>query len=196
VIIMSHTHEELSSEVAARLGDQVGNPQEFVSLVLDSFAQFTSPSIEGEVSTNVEYIKGPDPTAGGITFKPGNIRLNWRKLFEKAPELVLTGAGVTQVWLVPFAALYLWNLVWSLAKIEITPAQAMTMHALWNAGERAKPFAESEALKIVNAFCQTCGSAPLSASDFAKVVNDLVALDCIELTEGTIWLREWVKKTN
>jgi hypothetical protein len=121
---MSHTPEELSSRLASLLGDRVSNPDAFATAVLEHFAQFTPSRVEGKISTNFEYIKAYDPLKGGLTIKPGNIRLNWRKLFEKVPELVLTGAGVTQLWLAPFAALYLWNLVWSLSKIEITPAQA------------------------------------------------------------------------
>jgi len=135
-----------------------------------------------------------------VTIKPGNIRLNWRQLFEKAPELVLTGAGVTQPWLIPFAALYLWNLVWSLSKIEITPAQAMTMHALWNVQPATRRFSEVEALAHVNAhvnaYRDTVPAAALSAREFAAVVDDLVKLQCIELADGEVWLREWVKKPN
>ena len=193
---MSHTPEELSSRLASLLGDRVSNPDAFATAVLEHFAQFTPSRVEGEIRTNFEYIKAYDPLKGGLTIKPGNIRLNWRKLFAKVPELVLTGAGVTQLWLASFAALYLWNLVWSLSKIEITPAQAMTMHALWNAGRKSRLFAEAEALEIVNAYRQTCGTPALSAAEFSAVVDDLVALECIELTDGTLWLCEWVKKSN
>ena len=193
---MSYTPEELSSKLAGILGAQVSNPDAFAAAVVESFAHFTPQRIEGEISTNMEYIKAFDPLKGGLTIKPGNIRLNWRKLFEKVPELVLTGAGVTQLWLAPFAALYLWNLVWSLSKIEITPAQAMTMHALWNAGRKSRRFTEAEALELVNDFRRKCEAPALSAAEFSMVVNDLVGLECVELNDGTLWLCEWVKKSN
>ncbi len=166
------------------------------SAVLQSFARIKDPSIQGNLSTNVEVLRPDDSGTGAVSIKPGNIRLNWRKLFEKIPELVLTGAGVTQVWLIPFAALYLWNLVWSLSKIEITPAQAMTMYALWSDGRPSRRFPETEALEIVNAFRTKDGHNTLTSSEFALVVNDLVALDCIELEDGEIWLREWVQKSD
>lgn len=193
---MSQTEEDLCSQLAAALAGRVDDPAALSEAVLQAFAVFTPPRIEGAPTGRADYIKALDPTAGGISIKPGNIRLNWRKLFAKAPELVLTGAGVTQPWLIPFAALYAWNLVWSLSKIEITPAQAMTMHALWNAREGPRRFSEPDARSIVNAFRHACGEPSQSEAEFAKVVDDLVALSCIELEDGIIWLREWVKKMN
>ena len=193
---MSHTEASLSSELSALLVGKVDDPESFSVATVQAFVEFTAPRIDGEMETNFNLIIASDPTAGGLTIKPGNILLNWRKLFERSPELVLAGAGVNQPWLVPFAALYVWNLVWSLAKIEITPAQAITLYALWNAGGRSRRFTESEASAVVNAYRHTCKETPQVKADFARVVNDLVSLRCIELTDGTIWLREWVKKAN
>jgi hypothetical protein len=193
---VSHTEKSLSSKLSAHLGAKVNDPTALSAGVVQAFAQFAPPRVGGEVGTTFEYITALNPAAGGQTRKLGNIRLNWRKLFDKAPELVLTGAGVSQPWLVPFAALYAWNLVWSLARIEITPAQAMAMHALWNAGQQSRRFSEAEALSVVNSFRITCREAPQSEAEFAKVINDLVALQCVELSDGVICLREGVEKAN
>ena len=195
---MSYTEEELASQLAQYLGGRVNEPDVFAGAVLKSFARIQDSEIQGELNENREIIRTPDPRTGGISFKPGNIRLNWRKLVEKVPELVLTGAGVAtaQAWLIFFAALHLWNVIWSLSKIEITPAQAMTLYALWKDGRPSRRFPEAEALEIVNAYRVKTEHAAFTVSQFAYVVNKLVALDCIELEDGEIWLREWVKKSN
>ncbi len=194
---MSYTEEDLKSQLAQHLVGQVSEPDSFAIAVLQSFARIKDSEIQGELNTNAEVLRPDGPGGGTISFKPGNIRLNWRKLLEKIPELVLTGAGVAaQPWLIFFAGLYLWNVVWSLAKIEIRPEQAMTMFALWKDGRPSRRFPEAEALDIVNAFRVKNEHTAFTTSQFAYVVNELVALDCIELTNGEIWLREWVQKSN
>jgi hypothetical protein len=193
---MTITKASLSSELAARLHGSVDDPVYLSERVLEAFADFTPKKVDASALGRIGYINALDPRSGGVTVKPGNIRLNWRKLFEKTPELVLTGAGVTQPWLIPFAALYAWNLVWSLSKIEITQAQAVTMHALWNATHRSQTFSEADALEIVNRYRESIRLQPQSASEFARVIDDLTSLECIELEDGEIWLREWIKQSN
>jgi hypothetical protein len=193
---MAYTEDELTYEVERALTGKVADPRGLATSIIASFAQITPSSIKADVSTNIDYLDISKPFESGVTIKPGNIRLNWRKLFEKAPELVLTGAGVTQLWLIPFAALYLWNLVWSLAKIELSPDHGSTIYALWNVTPARRRFAEAEALEVVNRFRVESSFRSLSSDEFATLVNDLVRLDCIELSDGEIWLREWVRKRN
>lgn len=193
---MTHSAESLSSQLASFLNQRAPYPADFAASIVDSFATITRPKINVSRTGTISYITALKPSAGGTTVKPGNIRLNWKKLFEKAPELVLTGAGVTQTWLIPFAVLYLWNLVWSLSKIEITPIQAMTMYALWNVEPPTRRFEEGDALAYVNAYRSRCGASALSERDFAAVIDELTRLGCVELSDGEVWLREWIKKTN
>jgi hypothetical protein len=190
---MHLTHEELSSKLVCALGDRVSNPVEFASKALASFVELTPARVDYDVGVTARYITSFDLNQGGVSTKPGNIRLNWRKLFNKVPELVLTSAGVTQPWLAPFAGWYMLNLLLPLAKVEITPAQAMTMYALWNAGRDVQRFEESEALDIANVCFQKNGAPQLSIVEFAAVVNDLVQLQCIELEDGMVRLRESVR---
>jgi hypothetical protein len=193
---MALTEEELANEVERALIGKVADPRGLAKAIIASFAQVTPGTVKAEAPTRIDYIDISKPFGSGTSIKPGNIRLNWKKLFEKTPELVLTGAGVTQMWLVPFAALYLWNLVWSLAKVELSPDHGSTMYALWNAVPGRRRFAETEALEIVNRFRVNNSVQSLSSSEFAALVDDLVRLDCIELAAGQIWLREWIRKQN
>src|SRR5438093_1186359 len=56
---------------------------------------------------------------GGESRKSGNIMLNWRKLFELAPEATLAGgAAVETPWLIPFAALYVWMRLWKASEVK------------------------------------------------------------------------------
>ena len=193
---MVYTEDELINEVERALTGKVADPRGLATSIIASFVQITPSKVKADVPTRIEYLDISKPFSSGVTIKPGNIRLNWRKLFEKAPELVLTGAGVTQLWLIPFAALYLWNLVWSLAKIELSPDHGSTMYALWNVAPARRRFAEADALEAVNRFRAESSVRSVSSDEFAVVVNDLVRLDCIELSDGEIWLREWIRKRN
>ena len=193
---MTRTATELQGELTRALLGYVEDPGVVAAKILDAFAVITDEEFDVTVSENLKLITLDPRGFSGVSVKPGNIRLNWRSLFEKVPELVLTGAGVTQIWLIPFAALYLWNLVWSLSKVVILPEHGTVMYALWNSDHDTRRFEEDIAQSIVNDFRSKHGLQPLDRETFGRLVFDLERLGCIEITNGKVWLREWTQRAN
>lgn len=193
---MTRTTTELQDEMARALTGHVDDPDKLAAGILASFARITETEIKIEESRNFELITIDRVGFSGVSVKRGNIRLNWRTLFEKIPELLLTGAGVTQAWLIPFAALYLWNLVRALARITLSPNHGLVMYALWNHNADVRRFEETDAHSIVNNFCSTHRMPSLGEVDFGNLLSDLAHLGCIEITDGKIWLREWTQRAN
>lgn len=193
---MTHTTEELQREMAHVLEGRVEDPQGVAAGIFDAFARVREPELKADVSHNTELITLGSTDFSGVSIKPGNIRLNWKTLFEKTPELVLTGAGVTQVWLIPFAALYVWNLVRSLSSIHITQDHGTVMYALWHDVRHTRHFDEAQAHAITNDFRAQHGLTALDATGFSALVTDLARLGCVELTNGRLWLREWTQRAH
>ena len=99
--------------------------------VIDSFVQITPPEA---APTIVEFISLPSGgRGGGRSVKPGNLLLNMRKLFTAIASGVITTASVIGApWTAPFAALVLWDRVWSGLNIDITEREAVLLWTMWN----------------------------------------------------------------
>jgi hypothetical protein len=173
--------------------------QELAVQVVENFASITPPNVEvGEIGKpKIDFFTinkdSNSFSVSGSTIKPGNIFLNWRKLLNKLPEMVLTGSGTTSVWLAPFAALQIWNILWSNARIEVTPNHAIAMLVMWNNRDGRNKITEENAFAGFSKFLQKEGLPSLDKREYAKIIDDLVRIETIEITEGVVWLREWVK---
>jgi hypothetical protein len=105
--------------------------REVAARVVDAFCRITLPQ---DPPVPLEYITADHGgSRGGQTRKPGNIFLNWRKLLSEFGDVVLTVAGATSVpKLIPFAALSIWNKLWSNSAISLAPEQATALLAMWH----------------------------------------------------------------
>lgn len=193
---MTRTTEELQAEMARALRGHVADPDALAAGILEAFARIRDPEVRADISIHTDLLTLGPAGFAGVSVKPGNIRLNWRRLFEKTPELVLAGAGVTQVWLIPFAALCLWNLVRSLATVRLSPDHGTVMYALWHHDVSTRRFEEEAARGIVNAFRAAHELPPLGVIPFGELVSDLARLGCVEITDGRLWLREWTQRAH
>jgi hypothetical protein len=131
---------------------------------------------------------------GGETRKPGNIRFNWRKLYQELGDMILNAAGAIAVpVLIPFAALSLWNKFWTHATIPLSREQATAIFAMWHRKDANHKIAKPRALEEINALLVVFKLPPLDEAELEVILRDLAALECVEVAaDGEIWLREWV----
>ncbi|XQE68762.1 hypothetical protein ACOAPY_09445 [Pseudomonas sp. P3C3] len=165
--------------------------------VVNAFARITPPE-EPEFTVGLITINSLYDSPRARSRKPGNLVLNWRKLLEVVPDVTLAGLGAASLPVAPQIAialvgLYIWNKVWRGAVEEFSEIEAVTILALWNHRNGERKIAESEGFKRVNELRANCTLPPLTAGQYASAINRLVQLECIELENGVIWLREWIQ---
>ena len=182
------TLPQMATPLAARTADDLA------AAIVDSFASITPPP-------NIFYtitIKsaGGRVQGGGFTTKPGNIVLNWRKLFEEASASLFPVVAATQIpWLVPFAALVVWSKLRSAMTIEITKGDALVLYAMWTHREKDNKVEGERVLEFVNADLAKCGQSPMRDKDLDSVLERLEKLHCIEMFAGKWLIREYIRVT-
>jgi hypothetical protein len=130
----------------------------------------------------------------GRSRKPGNILLNWRKLIDVVPDATLAGVGATAnpQWTIPLVGLYIWNKFWRGAEEELSDVEATVILALWKGRNSENKIGEDEGFVKTNEFRSTSSLPTLSRDDYTAAINRLLIMKCIEISDGIIWLREWV----
>ena len=132
---------------------------------------------------------------GGESRKPGNLALNWHRLKREFPDIVMNTAGAIAVpWLIPFAALSIWNKVSSQATIELRKEHSTCLCAMWFRCDQNHHIDRETALRESGELFRIYGWPPLTGLQFDSYLQDLVAIECIEITNQQIWLREWIRK--
>ncbi len=167
------------------------NPREAQKLV-GTFLTITPPLLPPTVMkfmTISELGRG-----GGDTRRPGNITLNWRKLFELVPDVTLAGAGAAgSPWLIPFVALYVWMKLWNTASVRIEEGDAFVVYSLWINRNEENKISEEDAFLKTETLAKTHGLPAIKKEEFTRIINKLLSLECVEIEGGVIWLREWVR---
>jgi hypothetical protein len=188
---MERKRSELIGEVAKLLDPRDAKVAE---RVVDHFCRMSPPMDPPMLMHMITLDRGG--RGGGQSRKPGNLALNWKRLRGESADLVLTAAGVIAVpWLIPFAALSIWNKFWTHATIELTKEQGASLCAMWHRCDNEHHIARSAALAETNQLFQVFEWPPLSEEAFTNILRDLEHLQCIEVTDQKIWLREWVQTT-
>jgi len=159
--------------------------------IFDNFITISSP-LNPPIA--IEFMVMSRLGSGGTSSrKPGNIRLNWRQLFELVPDVTLAGAGAAGArWLIPFAALYIWMKLWNVATIEIEEKDAFVLYSLWLHRNEKKRIPEDEAFLKTELLAKKHGLPLLTKQQFDEAINKLLSLECLEVDNGDIWLREWI----
>ena len=131
----------------------------------------------------------------GTSRKPGNIFLNWSRLFKIVPDVTIAAAGVAEAphWLCFAIALYVWNKLWCGAKENLSDVEATAILALWKSRNEAQKIAEADGYERTNEIRREGGLAELSNADYSAALTRLARMGCIEIQDGMIWLREWVR---
>jgi hypothetical protein len=135
---------------------------------------------------------------GGQSRKPGNLRLNWKSLCKEFSDIILTAGGVVATpWLIPFAALSIWNKFWSHSAIPLTKEQASALVAMWVRCDDDHQISTEAALNAANELFMVYHWSTMNGVEFASLLDDLEQVKCIEhdTVKDSIWLREWVRNS-
>jgi hypothetical protein len=160
--------------------------------IVDHFCRM-SPPMDPPLSMSLITIDHGG-RGGGQSRKPGNLSLNWKRLRGEFGDIVINTAGAVAVhWLIPFAALSIWNKLWTHATIELTKEQAASICAMWHRCDDKHQITRQAAFAETNILSGVFHWPPLSDEAFTNILIDLKLLECIEVTGETIWLREWVQ---
>jgi hypothetical protein len=155
-----------------------------------------TPSSEGRYRHEPYVIVAEESgknTYSGYSRKLGNIFLNWKNLFKLAPDIVLTGTGINSPWLIPFVALHIWNITLAETKIDISSRHAIVLLSMWQHRSEENEISEENAFTKTNIFCTQNDISIFTTDEFAKIIDELHRMKCVELKDGIIWLRESVK---
>ena len=194
---MNYDYEKLErkkDEIISIVHELFTDNDKVAIYLVDSFCRLIPPEKEKFV---VEYITvNSSGRRGGKSRKLGNFVLNWRRLFNDLPDLVLTAAGVAaEPKLVFFAALSIWNKIWCHSTIELTPEHATVLYALWQGRDESNKIKRDDALAKSGIKFNFYGMQELVAMSFDDIINDLIKMRCIEVNDNIIWLRERVRGT-
>lgn len=168
-----------------------------IRATVEAFSRVTPPE-EPEISIGLITIESLYSSPKAESRKPGNIVLNWRKLIDIVPDVSLAGLGaatlpIAPAWSAVLAGLYVWNKIWRGSVEEFNDAEAITVLALWRNRNAENRIIEDEGFKKTNELRASYSLPALTQGQFISIIDRLVRIQCIELKDGTIWLREWVR---
>lgn len=132
----------------------------------------------------------------GSSIKPGNILLNIGKLIEAIPEIVSVGAGMVcdNFVITICSALSLWIKLRDIATIKISKEQAFVIAALWKNCNSNHKISLDDGFIAANNLLNQYGEPEITSVKYNIIIDSLVKMECIKLTEEIIWLREWINR--
>jgi hypothetical protein len=179
----------IAQDAMARMG--TNNPQ-LARAVVEAFAKITAPKEPSPFADFTTLYVGERPR--GESRKPGNIILNWHKLIEFVPDATLAAAAAKDMtWLIPFAALYIWLKLWRAAKEDLTDVEATVIFAFWKYKDATNKIPLDAGFEKTKTARAELKLPAISRETYEKAVNRLLDLDCIDLKDGSVRLRELVK---
>jgi hypothetical protein len=186
--------EEKRKELIQLVAEIVGENNKVASQIVDTFCSLTPPQDPPVVMHFITMNSGGYD--GGESRKPGNLRLNWRKLLADSPDIGLNIAGVVATpYLVPLAALSLWNKLWGHSTIPLSKEHATVLCAMWQGRDTENRIENSQAFEKAGVLFSLYQWSSLNKQAFDQILVDLEGIECIECEDKSIWLREWVKIT-
>lgn len=187
--------EGFAEKIDEGIGDREALPHAAKKALISAFCHIMPPEIP-KIEHRIDYITIYDQgRSGGVSIKPGNVTLNWRKLIGALPGIVLTGVGVEKTsWLMVLGALVIWKDLYSTAQVDLNPQHATAMLTMWNNHDGGKRISEEKARELTNEALAKFDMNRTSPEVFAKIIDDLTKAGCVEVSEGEIWLREWIRR--
>ncbi len=132
----------------------------------------------------------------GESIKPGNIKLNIRRLIEHLPDI--TAATVEIATDIPIlkvcAALNIWKMLRDISTVEITKEQAITIIALWENCNQQQRITLEKGFECVKSLYEQIEKYEYTWERYIELINDLEKIDSLKLDNNGIWLCEWVSK--
>lgn len=137
----------------------------------------------------------PGGRGGTTSIKPGNIVINFGKLFDTITSGVLILAGASP-WVAVLGALVVCKNLYSSSKLDITEDDASVVWALWLKSDDERTLPKSEVLGVVSVQRSKYERMPLSASEVNDSIARLIKMRCVaeSRTRPDRWeLRESVR---
>lgn len=164
---------------------------------INHFAKITPPEQE-HPTFKFELLRMDSGGRGGAqSVKAGNLLLNMHKLVTAVAGGVLAVAGIAGApWTAPFAAIMVWESVWSGLKIDISEREAAVLWTLWTNSDGSKHVPADGLLDSVNSELAAYGRSAISQQELEDSLEALRRINCIDRSGSdrpTWWLREWVE---
>lgn len=132
----------------------------------------------------------------GKSVKPGNIRLNIRRLIDHLPDMISTTVEIaTEIPILRVcAALNIWKMLRNVVMVEITKEQAIALIALWENCNQQNRISLEQGFECVKALYEQIEKKECVWEFYIKIINDLVKIRSIELDDEGIWMCEWINR--
>ena len=201
--ILHNTAEEKRKEILEYLSGMLNNEidPELLDLQLDTICSITPQVYEDELFGPEDKQRGQvrlhtdSGIEGGFSVKPGNIRINFKKVLDTVAE---TGLSVFEAlehpWLLLVVGLLTTKKALNLAKIKIEERHAMVIASLWklrNAVDLRVP--RKGLAERINEIFKQLNKNLLTDMELDSILSDLDDMKCIRLnSDGTVSLIEEV----
>ena len=130
----------------------------------------------------------------GTSIKPGNIKINMKKLIDTLPESV--EAGVALAMDIPIlkvcAALHIWKMIRNVMSVEITKEQAVVIMSLWKNADERHIISLEKGWDCANRMCRQTSNKEFTQERYTTILEELERIESIKVNEDGIWLCEWV----
>ncbi len=132
----------------------------------------------------------------GESIKPGNVKLNIRRLVESLPGLTEAVVGIAMdiTILKVCAALNIWKMLRDITTIEITKEQAIAVVALWDNCNQQQRITLEKGFECFKSLYENIETSNCTWEQYIKLISDLEKIGSLEVDRNGIWLREWVSK--
>ncbi len=163
--------------------------------IVSNFVRVEPPEKEPQFFEFITMTEGG--RGGGRSVKPGNLFLNVRKLMTNIASSVLTITGTIALpWAAPFAALVIWNNVWSTLSVELSEREAAVLWTMWVDRDKDNCIPDAGLLERVNRELNINGRSVISQQELDDALDVLKKMGCIKrsaVDSKKWWLREWVR---
>lgn len=198
--LQDNVTQQLKSAIAENLPESLANGEFDTSLIYNYLVDCgfisTTPPLEEPPMMQLLTLDSLRNYSEGSSIKPGNILLNIRKLVESIPEVVSIGVGMACDNLVVTicGAFSLWLKLRDIATVSISKEQAFVIVALWRNCNSAHRISLDNGFAATEKLLEQYGEPEMTYLKYNIVIDSLVKMQCIELTEEVIWLREWISQ--
>jgi len=194
--LMRSKRKELESEIEQYCRIQKTDDTQIIEVkhaMFDSCIIMTPPEQEPPVM-HMLVMSSLSDYKRGTSIKPGNIKINMKKLIDTLPESV--EAGVALAMDIPIlkvcAALHIWKMARNVMSVEITKEQAVVIMSLWKNADERHIISLEKGWDCANRMCRQTSNKEFTQERYTTILEELERIDSIKVNEDGIWLCEWV----
>jgi hypothetical protein len=183
-------------EIASKISiDGMSMDKVVAGEIIDNFTWLKPPEKDEIVMGMMTISGGNRPRAKSK--KLGNLVLSWRRLMEFVPDsaVVAFGAHTFPSYMLPLVGLQVWNMANKAITVEFTELEATVITALWKNCDNEYYIEEAQGHIETNTLRQLYELPTVTQVEYTKAIDTLVSAGCIKLTDGKIWLKEWIRRT-